>query len=316
MTQDITCILADWGTTNLRAWAVADDGRVLDQRGQGGGLLAVRDGRFAESFAAFCGDWLDIRRPIPAVLSGMVGSKLGWKEAPYLTAPVALADIGRQLCFVEDIAGASVWIVPGVRLDDPAQPEVMRGEEAQILGALAMLGRDGGVFLLPGTHAKWAIVEAGRLIAFRTYMTGEIYGLLRGAGTIGQLIEGDERDPAAFRRGVERSRSPDAANLLHSLFSVRTLGLLGGVARRSLASYLSGLLIGAELQDGTRWLEGRGLTPCLTLIGSPEMIEAYAVAGELCALGQTSLESSAILPAALLAIARAAGLVSNPPGRP
>ena len=103
MTQDITCILADWGTTNLRAWAVADDGRVIDQRGQGGGLLAVKDGRFAESFAAFCGDWLDARRPIPAVLSGMVGSKLGWKEAPYLTAPVALADIGRQLCFVEDI---------------------------------------------------------------------------------------------------------------------------------------------------------------------------------------------------------------------
>ncbi|HEY2110148.1 MAG TPA: 2-dehydro-3-deoxygalactonokinase, partial [Dongiaceae bacterium] len=92
--------------------------------------------------------------------------------------------------------------------------------------------------------------------------------------------------------------------------------LLGGVARRSLASYLSGLLIGAELQDGTRWLEGRGLPRSLTLIGSPEMIEAYAVACELCALGQTSLESSAILPAALLAIARAAGLVPNPRRRP
>jgi 2-dehydro-3-deoxygalactonokinase len=316
MTQDITCILADWGTTNLRAWAVAEGGRVIDRCGQGGGLLAVKDGRFAESFAAFCGDWLDQHHPVPAILSGMVGSKLGWKEAPYVTAPVVLADIGRQLCFVEDIPGASVWIVPGVRLDDPAQPEVMRGEEAQILGALAMLGRDGGVFLLPGTHAKWAIVEGGRLIAFRTYMTGELYGLLRGAGTIGQLIEGDERDPGAFRRGVERSRSPDAANLLHSLFSVRTLGLLGGLPRSGLASYLSGLLIGAELQDGARWLEGRGLTRSLTLIGSPEMIEAYSAAAELCGLGQTGLESAAILPGALLAIARAAGLVAVPAGRP
>ena len=315
MSRDISCILADWGTTNLRAWALGSDGAAIDHRGQGGGLLSVKDRRFAESFAAFCGDWLDAGRPVPAVLSGMVGSKLGWKEAPYLTAPVALADIGRQLCFVDDIPGASVWIVPGVRLDDPAQPEVMRGEEAQILGALAMLGHDGGVFLLPGTHAKWAIVEAGRLIAFRTYMTGEIYGLLRGAGTIGQLIEGDARDPAAFRRGVERSRSPDAANLLHSLFSVRTLGLLGGVPRSGLASYLSGLLIGAELQDGARWLEARGLTRKLTLIGSPEMIEAYGAAAELCSLGQTSLESSAILPGALFAIARAAGLVADPAGR-
>jgi 2-dehydro-3-deoxygalactonokinase len=315
MTQDITCILADWGTTNLRAWAVAEGGRVIDRRGQGGGLLAVKDRRFAESFAAFCGDWLDARHPVPAILSGMVGSKLGWKEAPYLTAPVALADIGRQLCFVDDIPGASVWIVPGVRLDDPAQPEVMRGEEAQILGALAMLGRGGGVFLLPGTHAKWAIVEAGRLIAFRTYMTGEIYGLLRGAGTIGQLIEGDQPDAAAFRRGVERSRSPDAANLLHSLFSVRTLGLLGGLPRSGLASYLSGLLIGAELQDGARWLEGRGLARSLTLIGSPEMIEAYGAAAEVCSLGQTSLESTAILPGALFSIARAAGLVAGAPGR-
>jgi 2-dehydro-3-deoxygalactonokinase len=315
MRRDISCILADWGTTNLRAWALGGDGVAIDHRGQGGGLLAVKDGRFAESFAAFCGDWLDARRPVPAILSGMVGSKLGWKEAPYLTAPVALADIGRQLCFVDDIPGASVWIVPGVRLDDPAQPEVMRGEEAQILGALAMLGRDGGVFLLPGTHAKWAIVEAGQLIAFRTYMTGEIYGLLRGAGTIGQLMEGDAQDPAAFRRGVERSRSPDAANLLHSLFSVRTLGLLGGLPRTGLASYLSGLLIGAELQDGAGWLEARGLPRSLTFIGSPEMIEVYKAAAELCRLEQTSIESSAILPGALFAIARAAGLVADSVGR-
>jgi 2-dehydro-3-deoxygalactonokinase len=316
MHPDIACILADWGTTNLRAWALGRDGRVVDQRGQGGGLLAVKEGRFAESFTAFCGDWLRTDRPVPAILSGMVGSKLGWKEAAYLAAPVALGDLARQLCFVGEIPGASIWIVPGVRLDDEAQPEVMRGEEAQILGALQTLERDGGVFLLPGTHAKWAIVEAGRLAAFRTYMTGELYGLLRSAGTIGQLMEGESRDGAAFRRGVLRSRSPDAANLLHSLFSVRTLGLLGGLARASLASYLSGLLIGAELQDGARWLAARGLPRSLILIGSPEMMEAYGAAAELCGLSHERLESGAVLPAALLSLARAAGLMTDALERP
>ena len=310
--RDISCILADWGTTNLRAWALGSDGRVIDRRGQGGGLLAVKDGRFAESFAAFCGDWLDPHRPVPAILSGMVGSKLGWKEAPYLAAPVALGDLARQLCFVGDIPGAGIWIVPGVRLEDEAQPEVMRGEEAQILGALRTLHRDAGIFLLPGTHAKWAIVEAGRLTAFRTYMTGELYGLLRGSGTIGQLLEGDAPDPAAFRRGVMRSHAPDAANLLHSLFSVRTLGLLGGLARRSLASYLSGLLIGAEMADGARWLRERGVKASVTLIGSPEMMKTYEEAAGISGLACEMVESSAVLPTALVYLARTAGLLADP----
>jgi 2-dehydro-3-deoxygalactonokinase len=308
MNDEIACILADWGTTNLRAWAVGHDGRILDRRNRGGGLLAVKDGRFAETFAAACEGWLQGPRPVPALLSGMVGSKMGWKEAPYLAAPVDLADLAHHLCFVGDFPGTSIWIVPGVSLDDPAQPEVMRGEESQILGALQTEAMESGVFLLPGTHAKWAIVEAGRLVAFRTYMTGEIYGLLKSAGTIGQLMEGEGRDPAAFRRGVDRSRSPDAANLLHSLFSARTLGLLGGIPRTGLASYLSGLLIGAEMADGQRWLASRGKPPAVLAIGAAEMIEAYRQAAEACGLALRGLESATLLPAALLAIARAAGL--------
>jgi 2-dehydro-3-deoxygalactonokinase len=308
MARDIACILADWGTTNLRAWAVGQDGRVLEQRGGGGGLLAVKDGAFAESFARFCAGWLDAQRPVPAILSGMVGSKLGWKEAPYLEAPVALGELALHLCPVGDVPGASVWIVPGIRLEGGEQPDVMRGEEGQILGALRCLSREEGCFLLPGTHAKWAVVAAGRLTAFRTYMTGEVYGLLRTAGTIGQLIEGDEADAAAFRRGVERSRTGES-DLLHSLFSVRTLGLLGGLARQSLASYLSGLLIGAEMADGRRWLEARGLPLSLTLIGSPEMIRAYGAAATICGIAHTGLESAAVLPTALFSIACRAGLV-------
>ncbi len=311
MSQTVACIVADWGTTNLRAWAVGPAGEILDRRAERGGLLAVTDGRFAERLSAACSGWLDPARPVPAVLSGMVGSRLGWKEAPYLPAPAMLADLPRNLCFAGEIPGADVWIVPGISLDDPLQPEVMRGEEAQILGALGVLERQSGVFLLPGTHAKWAIVERGRLLAFRTYMTGELYNLLRSAGTIAQLLDGEEPDAAAFRRGLERSRSPDAASLLHSLFSVRTLGLLGGLARTGLASYLSGLLIGAEVEDGARWLKTRGQGDSVVVIGAPEMIQSYAVAAELAGLAPTSLESAAVLPPALFAIARGAGLLDG-----
>src|SRR5262249_4902913 len=115
MNPDIACVLADWGTTNLRAWAIGHDGVVLQQRSGGAGLLAIKDGAFAESFTAFCGDWLVASRPVPALLSGMVGSKLGWKEAPYLAAPVVLDELASQLCRVGAIPGAHVWIVPGIR---------------------------------------------------------------------------------------------------------------------------------------------------------------------------------------------------------
>ena len=312
MTRDIACILADWGTTNLRAWAMGHGGEILGHRSQGSGLLAVKERRFAETFVGFCGDWLDAKRPVPALLSGMVGSKMGWREAPYLSAPVMLSALGRHLCFAADIPGAAVWIVPGITLDDPAQPEVMRGEEAQIPGALSLLRQDGGVFLLPGTHAKWAIVEAGRLVAFRTYMTGEVYGLLKTAGTIGQLMEGEEGSaPAAFERGVALSRSPDAANLLHSLFSVRTLALLERLPRRSLSRYLSGLLIGAELEDGRQWLAARGMAPAVVAIGSPEMLDTYAAAAGLCGLALERLRSDQVLPGALMSIARVAGLIAD-----
>jgi 2-dehydro-3-deoxygalactonokinase len=314
MATEISCILADWGTTNLRGWAIGPSGEVVDERSGGSGLLAVIDLRFAEAFAKFCSGWLDERRRIPAILSGMVGSKLGWKEAPYLPAPAMLSCLAHNLFFVGDIPGASVWIVPGIRLDDPAQPEVMRGEEAQIMGALRTLGREAGVFLLPGTHAKWAIVEGGRLTRFRTYMTGELYGLLKASGTISQLVEGEASHPEAFRRGVERSRSRDAASLLHSLFSVRTLGLLGGLQRRELASYLSGLLIGTEITDGAAWLEAAGKSCSVIAIGSREMIEAYETASGLCGLELAGLQSAAVLPAALLSIARSAGLIPTAAG--
>jgi 2-dehydro-3-deoxygalactonokinase len=321
MSKGIATVVADWGTTNLRVWAMAADGAIVDQRSGGRGLLAVEAGRFAEALSDVCADWLTGAQSVPAagrpavVMSGMVGSKLGWKEVPYLAAPVGLDELARHLSRIEDFTDAAVWIVPGISRDDPAHPEVMRGEEAQILGALQVLATDDGIFLLPGTHAKWAIVEGRRLVDFRTYMTGELYGLLRRSGTLSQLMPApavdEPRDADAFRRGVERVRSADAGNLLHDVFGVRTLGLFDRLPRAGLASYMSGLMIGSEIEDGRRWLRGKGKPEAAVAIGSPDVVAAYRTAASLLGFELRALDSAVVLPPALLSIAAAAGLLGR-----
>jgi 2-dehydro-3-deoxygalactonokinase len=304
----IACIVADWGTTNLRAWALDSRGAVVAQRSSTRGLLAVEGGRFADALAELCGGWL--AGSIPVLLSGMVGSKLGWKEAPYLAAPAGLDELARHLCPVESPLPAIIRIVPGVRRDDEKQPDVIRGEETQILGALQMLGKEDGVFVLPGTHSKWAIVQAKQLVDFRTYMTGEVFGFLRKDGTLGQMIQGDDHDPAAFGEGVLRGSSADAGGLLHRLFSVRTLGLLEQMPRTSLASYLSGLLIGAEVRDGLAWLRNKDRAGITAAVGAPAMIDSYRHAVKILSGAElASLDSAELVPPALFSIARASGLL-------
>ncbi len=304
----IACIVADWGTTNLRVWALDARGAVIDQRSSARGLLAVEGGHFADALAEVCGNWLD--GSIPVLLSGMVGSKLGWREAPYLAAPVGLDELACHLCPVESPLPATIRIVPGVKRDDEKQPDVMRGEETQILGALQMLGKEDGVFVLPGTHSKWAIVQGKQLVDFRTYMTGEVFGLLRKGGTLGQMMQGDDHDPIAFGEGVLRGSSADAGGLLHRLFGVRTLGLLEQMPRTSLASYLSGLLIGAEVRDGLAWLRDKDRAGITAAIGAPAIIESYRQAVKTLSGAELAfLDSAEVVPPALFSIARVSGLL-------
>ncbi len=291
---------------------MACDGTILDRRSVPQGVLSVQQGGFATAFGELCGDWLDGADGLPAILSGMVGSRMGWTEVPYLAAPIALRGLSQNLFSLGPVAGASIWIVPGISLDDPLQPEVMRGEESQILGALLSEGIEDGVFLLPGTHAKWAVVEGGRLVAFRTYMTGELFGLLCQSGTLGQLMEGDALDETAFRQGVERAKSKDDSELLHALFGVRSLGLFDRLPRQGLAGYLSGLLIGSEMRDAQHWLRAKAKRANVIAIGSPAMLESYRRAASMFGLALSALDSATILPPALLEIAGRAGLLGAP----
>jgi 2-dehydro-3-deoxygalactonokinase len=282
------------------------DGGASQERADAAGLLAIQDRRFAESLDAFLDGWLG--GGVPVVIAGMAGSRMGWIEVPYVAAPAPLADLARNLMKAGQIEGSNCWIVPGMSLDSAAQPEVMRGEECQMLGALLKRGGSDGVFLTPGTHSKWARVAGGKLIEFRTYITGEMFNLLRQSGTLAQLMTSDAEDEAAFARGV-RATGPDT-ELLNRVFSARSLTLFGRLEGRELASYLSGLLVGTEMRDAlAAWPDLRQTG--VTCIGSSGMLARYGACADLLGLDLHGIDNRDVLPPALFWIAQQAGLVTK-----
>ncbi len=337
----ISCIAIDWGTSNRRAWALGMKGEVLVARADDQGLLAIHNRNFAESLQSFAGDWLT--SGVPVIMSGMVGSRTGWREAPYLETPVDLTQISHRLTEIADFAGGIVRIVPGIARNQPHGGDVMRGEESQILGALLTRGKRDGVFLLPGTHAKWAILKNGILTDFRTYMTGELFAQLRHSGSLSQVMPGpavpepavpgpavpgpavpeaavpepgvaESFDGAAFDRGFAAASAPGAPAITHLLFTVRSLSLLAHLNPTQAPSYLSGLLIGAEIKDALAWLETQAAGLHVTAIGSAKLLKTYDRAARQVGLSLERVESDDILPPALFAIARDAGLVHAPAG--
>jgi 2-dehydro-3-deoxygalactonokinase len=301
-----SCIAVDWGTSNRRAWALGADGRTLAERSDAAGLLAIQERRFGESLESFLRDWLTLG--LPVVMAGMVGSRMGWAEVPYLAAPAPLADLAKTLMKAGRIADSDCWIVPGVSFDGPAQPEVMRGEESQMLGALLQQRRTDGVFLTPGTHSKWVRVADGKLLEFRTYITGEMFNLLRQSGTLAQLMTGEGDDEAAFAQGVQATSGE--SELLNRLFSARSLALFNRLSGDKIASYVSGMLVGTEMRDAlAAWPDlGRGGVTC---IGSAGMIARYGACASLLGLEFHGIDNKDVLPPALFWIAQQAGLVSR-----
>jgi 2-dehydro-3-deoxygalactonokinase len=302
----ISAIFADWGTTNRRAWAVDRDGAVLDQRKDDQGLLGVKDRAFEPSFRSFIGDWLKSAAPLaPIVMAGMVGSKLGWREAPYVETPAQFAQLAEHLIALPDLDGHPMRVVPGLSAREDGRPDVMRGEECQLYG-LWLKTRANRLCVLPGTHSKWAEIRDGGFAGFHTYMTGELFAQLSASGTIAQLMRPDApHDDAAFRRGLAVSEGASAGGLLNRLFSVRSLGLFGELPGEALASYLSGLLIGAELRDATAGLS----TGTVAVIGSSRMTALYVSALEAIGVKGEPIDGDPLLRAALHAIARDAKLI-------
>ncbi len=245
----------DWGTSSLRAYLFDGRGHVLAQRRAAQGILSVAPGGFRETFHAICHGWLD-DATLPVIACGMVGSRQGWQEAPYAAAPAGFAALSRQLLRIDAAAGRPFAIVPGVSLlRADGTHDVMRGEETQVFGALdadaARAPAQATDWVLPGTHSKWVQVRADEIVAFRTYLTGELYAVLSEHSILGRLFARGAgpgaADPSdAFRDGVARAAA-DPAGLSALLFSVRAEGLFGRYDAQALPDYLSGLLIGAEI---------------------------------------------------------------------
>lgn len=270
-------ICVDWGTSSFRAYLAGVDGTIIERVESARGILTIAKGEHENVLAQFIGSWLAGARALPILMSGMIGARQGWAEAPYARCPAGLPEVAAAIVTVETRTLGAIGLIPGVcALDRESAPDVMRGEETQILGALAAMDRADGTFVLPGTHSKWARVEAGRIISFATYMTGEVFAALKDHTILGRLMEASPEDSAGFAEGVRAAaRLERPGDMLHAIFMTRTLGLFDRLGSGQLSDYLSGLLIGAELLSGSRGAQSA------IVIGSPALTARYCTAGAL-----------------------------------
>ena len=278
----MTLIAVDWGTTSCRAALIADGGATLFRKASDRGILAVADRDFAGALTAIIGPWRAAHPDARILLSGMIGSRQGWVEAPYVACPAGLADVAAR-CVAIDVPNLGrVEIVPGLMTESDGVPDVMRGEETQIFGAAVT----DGLCVLPGTHSKWVTVRDGRISGFATYMTGEVYAALKEHTILGRLMQPATAatDPAVFLDAVRAGAvaGPPGA-LLQRIFSTRTLGLFERVPPAALAEHLSGLLIGAEIAAASN-----GRAQPITIIANDDLTQRYSAAAGALGLSATA----------------------------
>jgi 2-dehydro-3-deoxygalactonokinase len=247
----------------------------------------------------------------------MVGSAQGWREAAYCETPANVANLGKSLQTLISLRGTVVHIVPGV-IQRSRLPNVMRGEETQVLGVLQNLPIEAGADLLiglPGSHSKWVDVVDGCIIHFDTFMTGEVFAVLSEHSILGRTLkQGATFDALAFDRGVQVAQSADGElGVLSSLFSARTLGLTGELSPTAQADYLSGLMIGHELAAlATVQRRRRNNTnlPSIILIGNAQLCARYSRALDACGFANVTLAEQAT-ERGLWQLALAAGLIDT-----
>ena len=258
-------IAVDWGTTNRRAYRLDSSGQCVDEFEDDGGVLTVPAGGFPDAVA-------EIRQRLgehPLLLAGMIGSNRGWKEAPYVPCPAGLDDLAAKLAW----AGEREAIVPGVSYIGDGRADVMRGEEVQLLGAVAAgLVDPMGLVCHPGTHNKWATLRHGKIDRFQTVMTGELYSLLKEHSILSDLLQRDVQVNDVFKEAARHAIDHEA--LPADLFGVRARVLLGEAKKEDAACYTSGLLIGADVRIGLSIPTGAQIA----VIGRPELTRLYAAA--------------------------------------
>jgi 2-dehydro-3-deoxygalactonokinase len=265
-------IALDWGTTSFRAYHVGADGKVLREMVDANGILAVKDGAFEAVLEQHIGSW---DAALPILAAGMITSRQGWIELPYAECPAGPDDLARQLHRHVCMSGRVIHFATGLHLRSATLGhDVMRSEEMQVFGSLE---QGASHFITPGTHSKWIDVEGDKIVSFATYITGETFSVLRNHSILGRLMKDEAVDEEAFARGVAMAQS-DPSGLLHSLFSVRSLGLFNEIEPEALSSYLSGLVIGTEVAHA---LQSRSKQAGYMILASPKIGGRYAHALKL-----------------------------------
>ena len=303
----------DWGTSNLRASLLDGRGQGIETRSAPGGVMAVKNGQFSAALLTLCGDWI-AQFDCALIASGMIGSRQGWKEAPYLDCPATIAQAAAQLITVGidgvegDQPSRQLHIAAGLKcIDTGGEYDVMRGEEIQIWGADLP---PGSCCVLPGTHSKWAWQgDGGEVRHFRSFMTGELYGLLTQHGILGRLMDfeaaRDSFQKDEFVAGVKRGLQGHA-QMSHTVFAARTAGLMGRIAPAGLPDYLSGILIGVEIGGAT--LDGKPAGG-VTLIGDDALCMRYDLALDVAGIASRRAPEGTTTRGQWM-VAVAAGLVS------
>jgi 2-dehydro-3-deoxygalactonokinase len=262
-------IAADWGTSNLRAWVFGPEDTLITELGSPAGMGQLAPEEFEAALLELVETYLPEGQVTPVVACGMVGARQGWIEAPYQAVPCAPAAADQAIAAPCQDPRIDMRILPGVKQDEPA--DVMRGEETQIAGFLALNPRFDGVICLPGTHTKWAHVSAGEIVSFRTFMTGELFGLLSKRSVLRHGMSGKDWDEAAFAEAVSDVMTRPQA-LGAELFSLRAELLLHDLSGAKARARLSGLLVGLELAGARPYWLGQNVA----LIGDAALSALYA----------------------------------------
>jgi len=242
--DDIAWIAADWGTTNLRIWALDAANHTVLHKASARGMSTLAPDEFEGALLELIDAYLPENRTIPVIICGMAGSRQGWREAPYRETPCAPPGVGNATIVEPTDPRISVHILPGIKQMVP--PDVMRGEETQIAGFLSDHPSFTGLICLPGTHTKWVVLEEGIITRFRTCMTGEVFALLKEKSVLQHSLAQEGFCDTSFEAAVkEITRSPE--RLTSELFGIRASGLIAGQTPEAATGRLSGLLVGAEL---------------------------------------------------------------------
>ena len=270
-------IAVDWGSSSFRAYLMAPNAEILDEVASGDGIGSVAAGAYPATLKRLIGRWLEAYPSLSVVASGMVGSRHGWREAAYVKCPAGPREVAAQLTQVE-ADGRRVQLAAGLSyVDEAAQPDVMRGEETEIFGIAEAGAR---LIVLPGSHSKWAKVDGDYVVAFKTFVTGELFAAVRDHTIVGAFARAapakSPGEPSALgvRRGAAAGACEGKSGLLGLMFGARSLPLMVALSESDAGEYLSGLLIGAEIGEARRLFPGE--TPYVA--GAEALVERYLAA--------------------------------------